>query len=129
MAQPPTAVLLFAYFRKRAIKPPASELKPSNPSKGSGDAVCGSAPVFWPGVAWADSVPWALSVAEVPAGAAGAVAWAAEDVAPASGAAAWPADGAAPASVCPLGLAVCAELSLAVGAFIDDGLLCEVLAD
>ncbi len=55
------------YFRKRAIRPPASEPKPSRPSSGSGEAVCGSLPPLL--LACAVSVPWALSLAEVPAAA------------------------------------------------------------
>ncbi len=108
-------------------------------------------------MAWAASVPWALSVAEVPAGAAAWPDAVAAPVSPSFGLFApvelavelpvvvpvadwlftlWLAEvvsgvvpGVVVAAVCPLGLALCAELWLAVGAFIDDGLLCEVLAD
>jgi hypothetical protein len=34
-----------SYFQKRRIRPVASEPMPSNPSRGSGEAVCGS--LFW----------------------------------------------------------------------------------
>ena len=83
------------------------------------------------GLAWAVSVVWVFSVAEVPvAGAAGAAAWLAvvslvAGAAEVDGvvlAAFWPA-------VSPLGLVVCAVLLLAVVLFIELGLLCEVLAD
>src|SRR4029077_3580583 len=49
-----------SYFFLRLTRPATNEPKPSSPSKGSGEAVCGS---FWPAFASAEVGFWSATVA------------------------------------------------------------------